>query len=388
MAKKKIGLLVPDLQSGGAERVISIISNLLSNEYEVYFFLFDSNKISYKYSGTLIDLNSKAKGNILIKILNRIIRIVKLSYYKRKLKLDTVISFLHAANVVNADSNGRAKKVLSCRGYRDFVKNSNRYYKLLKKSDLMLVQTQRMKNEFLKKFEINEDKIQVLENPYESDTIKKLSLQAIEDDVQKFIDKHRTICSVGTFKKDKGFWHLVQAFCKLKKTLPDAGLIIIGHRGEMEEQIKQMVTESSYSEDVLFLGYQENPFKYISKCDLYVSSSLHEGFPNSLVEAMLCGAPVLSTDCKVGPAEILGKENIEQEIWEINFEKYGVLVPALEEEVSYSINRISEKGKLLVEAMTVLLSNEGMRKNYKKVGRERACEFDVKHFYNKINRII
>ena len=65
----------------------------------------------------------------------------------------------------------------------------------------------------------------------------------------------------------------------------------------------------------MLLGFKENPFSYLSRSDVFVLSSISEGFSNVLVEAMACGCPVVSTDCPTGPGEILDRG------------KYGYLVP-------------------------------------------------------------
>ena len=70
-------------------------------------------------------------------------------------------------------------------------------------------------------------------------------------------------------------------------------------------------TEHSNLEDfdVLVLGHQTNPFKYVSKTDLFVFPSLWEGFPSVLIEALACAVPVVSADCVSGPSEIIGDDN-------------------------------------------------------------------------------
>ena len=147
---------------------------------------------------------------------------------------------------------------------------------------------------------------------------------------------------------------------EVKKSVKDAGLIFIGHRGEMEKEIKEMSNLSGFKEDILFLGYQENPFKYISKCDLYVCSSLYEGFPNSLVEAMACGTAVLSTDCKTGPREILSSSNHIETVKDVTIEKYGVLVPRLNAKNDYNIGNIELEESIMAKE----LFNYYLMKNY------------------------
>ena len=387
---KGIGLLIPHLQSGGAERILSLTSNLLSKEgYDVYFFLYDTDNISYDYSGKLIDLKSKAGTNIISKILIRLKRIIKLSYYNYKYNLDTVISFLYSANVVNYYSMGRADKILACRGYGDYIQNGKRYSIMINKIHSFIVQTERMKSEFISDFYVDASKINVLYNPFDIELIRKKAKEKTEKNIQSFIDNHKTICTVGTFKKDKGYWHLIKSFIKVKQSIENVGLIFIGHRGEMENEIRDMADLSRFKEDILFLGYQENPFKYLSKCDLYVCSSIYEGFPNALVEAMACGIAVLSTDCKTGPREVLSDNySNDQIIDRIKFEKYGILVPNFNEEVDFSINNIENEEALMSEGIIRVLTDNELRNNYCNKAKKRAEQFGIKKYLSELIKII
>lgn len=108
-------------------------------------------------------------------------------------------------------------------------------------------------------------------------------------------------------------------------------LAILG-RGELEDYLKQLACEMDLEKDVYFLGFQKNPFKFISKSKIYVFPSLYEGFPNALCEAMACGVTVISSDCKSGPREILAPEtNIDGETKIIEYAKYGMLLPVCDD---------------------------------------------------------
>ena len=75
--------------------------------------------------------------------------------------------------------------------------------------------------------------------------------------------------------------------------------------GEKREELENLVRELNLEEYVSMPGFVDNPYAYMSKSDVFVLSSLQEGFGNVLVEAMACGANVVSTDCPSGPFEIL-----------------------------------------------------------------------------------
>lgn len=381
--RKRIGLLAPNLQSGGAERVLSNISlNLTKAGYEVYLLLYDTQDICYNYGGKLIDLKGKAGSNFLNKTILRIFRIVKVIYYKKRYKLDIMLSFLYSANIVNYFSFGKTKRILACRGYSDFLHHGKKYAKMITKTDQLIIQTERLKEEFVKKYGVDKLKLSVIYNPFNIKMISEISNEYIDNNTQVFIDSHKTICTVGTFKKDKGFWHLIKAFCLVKKRIPDAGLIFIGHRGEMEKDIIEMARATDYKEDILFLGYQENPFKYIAKCMVYASTSLHEGFPNALIEAMACSTAVISSDCLTGPREILMKANTDKkETEEVQHTDYGVLVVPFTNEVDFDINYVSKEDEMFSKGLIELLSDEKLLNYYEEMGYKRACEFDETNIF-------
>ena len=121
------------------------------------------------------------------------------------------------------------------------------------------------------------------------------------------------------------------------------------------------------AEKVDFLGFQKNPYKFISKSNIFVLSSIQEGFPTVIIEAMACGVPVISTDCKAGPNEII--ENREN----------GLLVPVGDE-------------KSLAEAILQLLNSKALREKFSREGRNIAeyftIEKSVKEYENIFKEIL
>lgn len=386
--KKSIGLLIPNLQSGGSERVITLISQLLTEAgHDVFILLFDDEYISYPYQGTLIPLNCKSGKNIIQKGFIRILRIVNLSLAMKHYDLELVISFLYAANAVNYYAIGKARRIIACRGYSDYIRNRRSYSKMLKKVDLLLVQTRRMKSAFLKDYRVKEAQIQVLGNPFPIKEIREKASDGIETEILKFIDGHKTLCTVGSFKKDKGYWHLIKIFLEVKKAVPEAGLIFIGNRGEMEAEIKAMAARTPYAKDILFLGYQANPFRYVAKCDVYVCTSIYEGFPNSMVEAMACGVPVIAADCRTGPREILCK--VRRDVnGEAVPELYGILVPELSKRISLDIALIDHEEEVMANEIISLLQEESRLEQFKTASLKRSDEFDYEVFSSLLLQMI
>ena len=111
------------------------------------------------------------------------------------------------------------------------------------------------------------------------------------------------IIASGILGLQKDFPTLLRAFTDLRRSR-NARLIILG-RGPDKSQLVNLAQELGIQTDVEFPGFQSNPFAYISKSQVFVLSSLFEGLPTVLIEALACGTPVVATDCLTGPREIL-----------------------------------------------------------------------------------
>ena len=182
--------------------------------------------------------------------------------------------------------------------------------------------------------------------------------------------------NVGRLTKQKGQCHLIKAFKKVKETIKDMKLIILG-RGELEDYLKQLVEELNLEKDVYFLGFQKNPFKFISKSKIYLFPSLYEGFPNALVEAMACEIPVISSDCRSGPREILAPEtNIDVETKIIEYAKYGILIPVCDDNYYKARDPLTNKEMILAKSIVKLYSSKELLENYTVKAKERVKNFN------------
>jgi len=121
------------------------------------------------------------------------------------------------------------------------------------------------------------------------------------------------ILGVGRLTAAKDFPTLIHAFARVRSVRP-ARLVILGD-GEQRSELGAWVHRVGLAADVSLPGYVDNPFAYMHRCSAFVLSSAWEGLPTALIEAMACGAPIVSTDCASGPSEILAGG------------RYGRLVP-------------------------------------------------------------
>jgi len=125
------------------------------------------------------------------------------------------------------------------------------------------------------------------------------------------------ILGLGRLSQEKDFPTLIRAFAIVRQEMP-CRLVILGEgkdRQQLEELAHNLDERGEAAADVSIPGFVENPFAYMSKAAVFVLSSAFEGLPGSLIQAMACGCPVVSTDCPQGPAEILKAG------------EYGYLVP-------------------------------------------------------------
>jgi glycosyltransferase involved in cell wall biosynthesis len=121
------------------------------------------------------------------------------------------------------------------------------------------------------------------------------------------------ILGIGRLTEQKDFPTLIRAFANLQKTL-SSKLVILGE-GRQRNELEELVSSLGIVDHVHMPGFESNPYAWIARSSLFVLSSKWEGSPNVLTESLALGTPVVSTDCRSGPREIL------------NGGRYGPLVP-------------------------------------------------------------
>lgn len=122
------------------------------------------------------------------------------------------------------------------------------------------------------------------------------------------------VLGAGRLEDQKDFPTLLRAFARVRRQCP-ARLIILGE-GRRRAELESLAVRLQIAADVDLRGWVDNPYDYMRQAAVFVLSSIHEGLPNVLLEALACGCPVVSTDCPSGPAEILAQG------------RYGALVPS------------------------------------------------------------
>ncbi len=218
-----------------------------------------------------------------------------------------------------------------------------------------------IKKEILKLIhKLKEDQIAVIYNAAVDDSFNEKAY-GVSKTIQFDTDRFKLV-ACGRLTKQKGFENLLKALKIAKNQCNGIQLFIIGE-GELKDLLSNKIQEYNLIEDVTLVGFMDNPYRLISESDIFVLSSLWEGFGMVIVEAMALGVPVISTDCKYGPNEI------------IEHEKNGLLV---------SVNNPSE----LAMKICALLKDKDLRDRLALNGLKRSKDFHALEIVNQYLNLI
>lgn len=144
----------------------------------------------------------------------------------------------------------------------------------------------------------------VLYNTVESEKI----LTNANDTAPELMDDGKIrLMVVGTLKESKGYMRLLSIIKRLRDEGYPVHLYILGI-GPLQQEMERYIQANDLQEAVTLLGYQTNPYKYVSKCDLFVCASFAEGFSTAATEALIVGTPVCTVEVS-GMKEMLGEHN-------------------------------------------------------------------------------
>lgn len=391
----KIGFLIPTLEGGGAERILSQLINNLPNKYIKHLILFNQ-KICYPIDSKvkIIDLARPSTNNILKKITNFIIRPIKLRNRIKKYKLTVLLSFLENANFVNLLTwiPHSVKRIVSV---RVSISRKHQYYslverllikKLYNRADTIICPSEGIGKELIKQYSIKKEKINVINNPCDIGQIQEKMNHSLSR-LHKIILNQSIIITVGRLQKQKGHWHLIRAMKKVNSIYPEAQLVIIGE-GCLHNYYLKLIKEMNLEDRIFLVGFKKNPFKFIKASDVFVLPSIFEGFPNVLIEAMACGIPVIATDCETGPKEIISPEHINDvSTRKILYGKYGILTPPLENTFYNSSTPLTFAENCLADTIIEILKNEPQKKKYSAKSKERAEHYNIDRILSQFDKI-
>lgn len=312
--KKKVLFLIPTLGGGGAERVlVNLVNGLDKRKYEITLqSIFKSGVNSQFIDGSITHKQGRVKqfkgSTHLLKLFSRklLFRLIVGDGY------DIVVSYLEgpAARIISGCLDNSVKKVgwIHCvhkndaEVYHSFrsKKEAEQCYQTF---DVVSYVSERVKVEFLRYFPgVKNNK--VIHNTNNDELIKAMAQEEITDTV---FSKSINVMSVGRLIPVKGYDRLFEAHAKLIQEGLTHHLYVVGN-GELETDLKNKAKELSVSDSIHLLGFKNNPYKYVSKADLFICSSYSEGFSTAVTEALILGKPVISTDVS-GAKEMLGENN-------------------------------------------------------------------------------
>lgn len=366
MQSKKLLFVIPSLAGGGAERVVVTLLRHLNRD------IFNPHLVVFKKKGEYLrdlpdnvkvyNLNKKSRYDF-PKLIWRLHRLIK------NIQPQVIVSFLEYANLVALIAAkvmpSRIPLIISEQTFlslalqQDRIKSTKRlFYRMFyPKADVIITLSKGVKKDLIRSFCISPDKIKTIYNPLDLERVSQLVKEAINTPDTNNLPM---LIAIGRLTAPKGYPYLLRAFKKVRDNL-SVKLLILG-QGKEEENLKRLTKELKIADDVVFMGFQTNPYKYLAKASVFVLSSLYEGLGNVILEAMACGIPVVSTRCPCGPGEIITDG--------VN----GLLVPPADETA-------------LAEAILRLLRDESLRKRLTEAGRRRVEDFRVEKIIAQYERL-
>ncbi|WP_426350923.1 glycosyltransferase [Alloiococcus sp. CFN-8] len=353
---KKVLFLIHDLGQGGAEKVlVNLVNNMDTDKFDITVMtLFDvgvnrkflNNRIKYRtVFGKMLPGNSH-----MMKL--RSPRYLHKTFIKERYDIEVAYLEGPSARIISGCSDPNTKLVCwihctigSPKALASSFRSMREAEKCYKNFDTIAFVSDGIRESFLKQLPDIKKTI-VLYNTNNTNEILYLKDEPVEDGV--FYKNEIRICGVGKLVPLKGFDKLAH----IHKRLRDEGYPIhtyIMGMGPEREKLESYIYKYHLEDNLTLLGYQTNPYKFVSRCDLFVCSSFAEGFSTATTESLIVGTPVMTTPVS-GMKEMLGDSN-----------EYGVIVDNYDEALYMGIKN--------------LLDNPELLKHYKGKAEERGKDF-------------
>jgi len=297
----KIALIGFRLGRGGAEKALANLSIFFDKKGIDVHNIIVLDDVSYEYAGKLINLGKlKNKSN---DVLNKIQRIVFLKKYLKKNKFDFIIDFRPRTKTVQeliiAKWLYKSKVIFSVRSYLldYYMPNRSSLTRLMYGNCYSIVAVTKTTQKLIEaKHKLKN--VTTIYNP--------VDFQGIESMCNEPVDLHFDyIIGVGQMETNiKQFDKLIEAYVDSVLPKQNIHLVLLGE-GEKKIILQNLAKQKKIEDKIHFIGYQNNPYKFMKKAKFLVLSSLNEGMPNVILEALACKTPVVAFDCPSGPGEII-----------------------------------------------------------------------------------
>lgn len=373
---KKVLFLITCMSIGGAEKVlIDIVNSLDESKYNITVMLVYKNSIYdkeiYKFEDYfnknikvkyMCDNESKFKYKNFNRVLNRIN-----NKYVHKLfignKYDVEIAFSEGlpTKIISSSTNKNSKKVAWL--HTDSInRTKGQSEREIKKERIIyskFTNVVAVSNAVAKSFEKLHNGLGYVQVNYNPINVEKISIQAKENVDFKF-SQYLNLISIGRLTEVKGYERLINVMYKLKKEGFKYQLLIVGD-GELRERLVNLVDKYNLNDMVILIGFNSNPYKYLSRSDLLICSSFVEGLSTVVLEAITLNKPVITTKCN-GMDEIFGENNC------------GIICEN------------SEKG--LYDSIKKVILNPQLLEQYSIGCKQRASEFEISKIRRKVENLI
>lgn len=304
ITKNKIFFVLPVLSAGGAERVLSFVSQNLNKEiFNVTLIIIGFEKDNkYKVSGVPVIYLNKSR------VLNSVFAVARIISQQ---KPQIVISSISNLNVMMGLISIFFSNIIFIGRHTFIVETPNKNQKQEKKSflrsifdywdygnkqlDYFICQSNDMKLSLINVYGIVADKIVIINNPITQTNIIKTSNS--QNKIKKYI-------TIGRLSKLKGHIRILEVLGKL--TFPFQYTII--GEGIYYDAIFDKIKELGLEDNVNYIKFTDNVFKHLIEHDMFIQGSYSEGFPNALLESCAVGVPVIAFDVPGGTKEIVQNE--------------------------------------------------------------------------------
>lgn len=380
------------LRGGGAEKAVVALSEYFNAHpqlgYESYIcVVYDDPELHAKLQNVLVLQHRSKPGDSKVRKARCVLRQMKeLRKLKEQWEIDVCVSFLPGADILNVHSGKRSAAVVSVRNVESrfthsiwkkmYVQNSYcRCSRIVTVSELA-------HHDVVDFFHAEPSKVTTIYNmlpdksatkPVVHPAVTAETADSADGTADRtrgtsatwrefilFIKGKKTFLNVARLSPEKGQEYLLRAFSKVHEVMPDTCLVIAGS-GPMQQDLTALASDLGIWQSVLFTGNVPDPENYMAKADVFVLSSMIEGMPNAVLEAMQAGLPVIATEC--GAREILAPDTDPLMMTKTEDDaRYGILVPAGDVPA-------------LSGAMLHLMQDHELRRIYSEKGRERTRDF-------------